>query len=245
MFSIHLANYLVFCIAIKDFAGYKRYIGTLENIKADNSDLEAELFQNLRFIQILYYLNTNQLEIAQKLVPTVERGIKKYAFKINNSRLFALRVNIILVFFAAGEYKKALQHCAVLQQYGKSEQRRDVQLFTNILRHISHFELEEIDALESFVRKYKTNLSPASNFVPDFERIALTHLVQLADAYLKSTPGSEARRVKSAALFAEFQTALQKFRESNPPQIPLGTTETELWVKSKLAGKPFREMLME
>ncbi|HRI59557.1 MAG TPA: hypothetical protein PK228_07530, partial [Saprospiraceae bacterium] len=237
-FIVHLANYLNFCIIEGDFATYDLHIKSLENFKPSNFDDEAEVFQNKFFLQQLYYLNQGLPEEARKLIPHIEKGLKKYDFKINKSRLFSIRYHIILTFFALGEYEKALGNCETLQKYGKSEQRRDVQLFTNILRNIAHLELENFEALERFILMARNNLNPDIPS-PDFERIVLIYLSKLAELYLNNQTAARLWQKVMKPVLEEFQKALEEFAASRPPKIPLGYEETLIWVKSKVSGKPF------
>ncbi len=244
LYIIHLANYLVYCLAVKDFDAYEQYSKALENIVPANSDDEAEVFQNKYFLQQLFFLNKGQPEEALKLIAPIEKGLKKYAFKINKSRLFTIRYNIIITYFAQEKYEQALHNCEILQRYGKSDQRRDVQLFTNILRHIAYLELNEFDALERFVKSVRSTLGPEAP-IPDFERIALTHLLELAKSHLKYPPASRERRAALTPVMQAFLEALHVFRNARPGPLPLGFEEILLWVKSKLSGKPFSELMRE
>lgn len=241
-YIVHLSNYLNFCIMVGEFDTCERHLRALENFRPASSDDEAEIFQNLYFLQQLLLLNRGQPEEAAKLVPAIEKGLKKYAFKINKSRLFSIRYHIILTFFSLGQFEKALTHCDILLRYGKSEQRRDVQLFSNILRHISYLELGNFDALERFAVTTRNNLKrdvPA----PDFERIALTHLAQLAEAYLKGHASSRLWRTTLQAPLVNFLKALEEYAATKPPRMPLGFEETVIWVKSKVSGRPFKDLM--
>lgn len=241
-FIVHVSNYLNFSITMGDFDAYDRHFKTLENFKPSNSDDEAEVFQNIVFLQQLYYLNKGMPEEARKLIPAIEKGLKKYAFKINKSRLFSIRYHIILTYFVLAEYDKALLNCVTLQKYGKSEQRRDLQLFANILRNIAHLELQEYEALQRFVRVVRSNLDQALAS-PDFERIALTHLGRLAELYLKHpTENRLWQKIMKPAL-EEFLHALDAYAASRPAQLPMGFEETTLWVKSKLTGASMKDIL--
>lgn len=242
LFIVNLANYLNFSIAMGDFDAYDRHFKTLENFKPSNSDDEAEVFQNIVFLQQLYYLNKGMPEEARKLIPSIEKGLKKYAFKINKSRLFSIRYHIILTYFVLAEYDKALLNCETLQKYGKSEQRRDLQLFVNILRNIAHLELEEYEALQRFVKVVRSNLDqPLAS--PDFERIALTFLGRLAELYLKHPTENRLWQKILKPVLEEFLQALDHYAASGPPQLPMGFEEITLWIKSKLTGKPIRDIM--
>lgn len=241
-YIVHLSNYLNFCIMAGDFDTCEQHLNALEQLRPANSDDEAEIFQNLFFLRQLLLLNRGQPEEAAKLVPAIEKGLKKYAFKINKSRLFSIRYHIILTFFALGQYEKTLIHCDILLQYGKSEQRRDVQLFCNILRNISYLELGHFDALERFVVTVRNNLKKNAGS-PDFERIALTHLAILAECYLESHASSRLWQTVMKPKLVDFLTALEEYAASKPPRIPLGFEETVIWVKSKISGKSFKDLM--
>ncbi len=242
LFIVHLSNYLNFCVTTGNYAAYERHIGSLENFKPANPDDEAEVFQNTVFLQQLHYLNRCMLGEAVKLIPHIEKGLKKYAFKINKSRLFSIRYHIILTFFALGQHEKVLLNCEVLKQYGKSEQHRDLQLFSNLLRVISNLELGNYDPLERFVTSTRNNLSTGHS-APDFERIALTYLSQLADLYLQNMTAPRLWQKTLMPVLRGFQQAMEDYAASGPPRIPLGFEETLIWVKSKTTGKPFQELM--
>ncbi len=244
MYIIQLANYLVSCLSVQDFDAYERYVQVLESIHPTNSDQEAEVFQNKYFLQQLFFLNKGTPDLGVKLIPAIEKGLKKYAFKINKSRLFAIRYNIIVTYFFSNNYEQALQNCETLQRYGKSNQRRDVQLFTNILRHIAHLELNEFDALERFVKSVRGTLGPEPP-LPDFERTVLSQLLELARIYLKYAPESRERREALEPALQTFLLALNNYKSMKPNPLPLGFEELVLWLKSKLSGKSFSELMQE
>ncbi len=78
---------------------------------------------------------------------------------------------------------------------------------------------------------------------PDFERIALTHLSILAEEYLKSHASSRLWQTALKPALVDFLQALETYAAAKPVRIPLGFDETMIWVKSKISGKSFKDLM--
>ena len=240
----HFSNYLNFCIAERSFERFEYHLNVLKamNRKASATvDLEAELEQNILLAEQLLYLNTDRLEEACAIFPRVEDALKKYGTKINRAREITLRYNNIIALFALARYEQALGQCLDLISMRHHAHRHDLQLLGKILEIIIHFELRDHQYLNNLVSKLGRPFQHARES-RDFERMLLRHLLKIAEIQVQDLDTVQERKL-NAALFEQFHRDLTQYKSAAPAKFQIGLEEIMIWVKSKVEGKSFREIL--
>lgn len=242
----HFSNYLNFCVAERSFERFEHHLNELKAMHGKGSstlELEAELVQNILLAEQLLYLNTNRLDEACAVFPSVEEALKKYGAKINRAREITLRYNHIIALFAMARYEQALGHCLDLIGIRHHAHRHDLQLLGKILEIIIHFELHDHQYLNNLVSKLGRPLQHAKDS-RDFERMLLRHLLKLAEIQVQGLDAAEERKL-NAALFEQFHADLTQYKSATPAKFQIGLEEIAIWVESKVQGKSFREILKE
>lgn len=133
-YKIVLSNYLNSCHAIESYDDFPATVRKIESIPAQSLDEEAEVFQNVIFVHLLYLLNTHQIKQGLALVSTIAKGMKRYAEKINPSRKIALVHNLVVLHFLAGEDRRGLQWLNELPTDPNVPVGKDVQNFAFLFR---------------------------------------------------------------------------------------------------------------
>jgi hypothetical protein len=247
LYIIFLSNYVTYCIKTKTFRDVERHLQELGRITPSGQDDKAEIFQNLVYLQQLYYLNTGALEAASALIPNIEEGLNMYANKINKAREYSLRYNMMLVLFALSDFEEALEQANRIINMKRSRHRQDLQAVAKIFQLIILFEQNNHDYLDVKVRSIVQNLDRTED-LHDFERIVLHHLGKLSkQRYENVAQGAAARKASEAEGFKAFQVALEQWQEKavESHNRPLGCEEVMIWIKSKLEpGKQFRDFLV-
>lgn len=240
-YIIFLGNYLAYCIATEDFGHFHTFLKTLESIKTKHPDEEAELFQTLKYIKHYFYLNSGNLEAAAAMVPEIEAGLVKYAYKINQGRKRTLRYNMMLVSFGLLKYYDALDHLRHL--YVKSPHREDLAITAKLFELIIQYKKRDHAALDSRIKSLTENLKYNQN-LHDFERIVLRYLSRLIknQQFLSLQPDKE--RAEASIIFKAFEEELTQFAK-NEVEIPSGFPAILLWLTSEIQGKSFKALLSE
>jgi len=221
VYMARLANYINNCITNGLHEKAQAIIDKLETLSTKNYDEEGEKFQNVYFYKQYCLLSTHQFEEAQKLIPAIEKGMKKYATKINFSRELAFYYNTTINLFLVEEYEQALEWLdKILSVTRTAEPRKDLQRIARILQLAIHYMLGNRDTLEYMFRSVYRN-KKLKKEMHLFEKTVLTYFKKL----LKVAPSSR-----------EEQWLLQGFKEelnslASEQKKTTGFEEFSIWLE--------------
>lgn len=221
VYMARLANYINSSLTCQQGGLVEELIAKMEALKAGTFDEEGEQFQNVYFYQQLYYLNTQQWEAAQDLMPSIKQGLEKYAQKINPARKLAFYYNSTTTYFLSEQYEKAADWLEKILLITKThEPRKDVQRFARILEVAICYKLGKHRVLESLVRSINRN-KKLKEEMHVLEQLTLQYFKKL----LKLPPSSREEK----ALFQEFKQTLQQLTPAE--KRVTGFEEFSLWVE--------------
>ena len=235
LYKIHLSNYLNSCHSIQKYKPFPEILEKIMELPAFTFDEQAEEFQNVAYLELLYQMNTLQYESAIALIPAIEKGLKKYAAKVNKARVFSFYFNITILYFANEEYAKASLWIQKILDEQKIDHRKDVQQLARIIQLIVHYELEHYDFLESLYRSTYRGLKKANELHP-FEKLVLQLIKQLQKL--------ESKQDRKSTL-GSFLKGLKEIEQNAVQKKIMGLTEIEIWAASKINAKTFLETLKE
>jgi len=132
-FRIYLANYLATCIASSNYDDFTDILEIMKKTPSKSNYEKSSMFQNVSFFELLYYINTFQLDKAVEIIPDIEKNIILYRGLINKAREIAFYYNIVLLYFMLENYKSASKWLNRILYDEKNEVRSDIKRFTWIL----------------------------------------------------------------------------------------------------------------
>jgi hypothetical protein len=227
-----LANYLTRAHAWRDYSRFEELLKTLKGLPTDSFYAEGEVFQNVNFIEHLYYINNGRFEEAEQLVPVIQVGLVTYARKINKSRVLSFKYNILVMYFIMHKFKEAKQWSESIMEEN-TDIRQDMQTANRILYPIICYELGKFDILENITRaSYRYLLSQQR--LHDFERLVIR--------YLQAMPFNANEKDFEEKL-SEFEQELEILKSAPGFHRSYGIDEVDLWIKFKRNGKLMRELL--
>ncbi|MCF8256146.1 MAG: hypothetical protein K9J06_01235 [Flavobacteriales bacterium] len=231
-YKVALANYLTRAHARQDYSRFEEKLAILKALPADDFYAEGEVFQNVYFVEHLYYINAGRFEEAEALVSIIEEGLVTYARKINRSRVLSFTYNIMVMYFLMHKFKEArIWSERILDE--KSDIRQDMQTANRILYPIICYELGKFDILDNITRAAYRYLL-AQQRLHEFERLVIR--------YLQTMPFTANEKEFEEKLEA-FATEMEGFKKSENFKRSGGMEEVELWINSKRGGRPMRELL--
>ena len=233
LYKIHLSNYLNSCHSIQKYAPFPEILEKIQRLPADTFDEQAEEFQNVVHLKLLYYLNTFQHSEAIHLTKKIETGIKKYKSKINKARELSLYGNLTILYFAQANYKQALFWIDKILEDKNNEHRKDIQLFARVIRLIAHYELKNYFLLESLYRSTYRGLKKL-NQLHEFEKIVLL--------LIKALEKTATKKEKSI-LLKEFHNTLKEIQPNNIQKKIIGFQEISIWAYAVSHEESFLETL--
>jgi len=217
-----LGNYLNSSHQIRKYDAYLDTIAKIKKIPAKNLRIEAEEFQNIIYLQQVYYLDNENMEAACDLIPELEAGLQKYRGHIARTRLITLYINTLLALFLSGRYEAALDWVSRLLDV-KTDLREDIQNFVRLLEIIIHYEVSNMMTVE-YVFGINYRYLYKRQRINEFEKIVFKYLRKLTREYNKKTISQRLRELK-----AELETL---HRQSKRP--PVGLEALIFWLNRKL-----------
>ncbi len=233
-FIIYSSNYLVGCHNVRDYSAFPAVLEDLKNTPTRNFDEAAEAFQNIYFLEQLYFMNHKMFSIQGDLLPharnlaaKIHKGLETYAPRIVKARQMSFYHNTTIMFFALGDHDMALDWISKVQQSAKTDQRKEIQLFARLLQLIIFTEKGEHLYIDNAFKAFEYHLKKEDR-QHDFEGKVTHFLKQLV-----------AGKQDHKTLLTSFQNELKQFE---PLKIP-GHEEITIWVESKIQNKTFFEVL--
>lgn len=173
-YKIALGNYLVYANSARDYTRFEEVLAVLKALPPTNFYEDGELFQNVYFIEHLYYMNHDRWADAERLVPDIMAGLEQYRGKVNKAREMTFLYNILIMYFLTHKYKEALKYADLLMAE-RTDVRQDVQVATRIFHLICHYELGHADLMESLTRSVYRYLMGQQR-LHEFERTIIKFL---------------------------------------------------------------------
>lgn len=218
----------------RNYEESEKWLKEIKSIGLKSESENASIFEQAKLNELLIFMNTDRFEDAKKLVPEVEEGFSKFNTLIQNSYRLAISYNICLMYFIVADYKEALKWVNKIIHIEKTEERQDIQDFSQILRLIIFYCLGKYDLIESQVKATR-RLLQKSNRLYELETTIIKYLPKLISANQNKSEKNE--------ILIEFKKELDKINENN--KGALGLQETGLWVESKIRNISFRDILRE
>jgi len=221
-YIIQISNLITQKLKLNKLSAVPILLKQLEKIEPQSFNEAAELFQNIYYQKLTFYLNIHNFEEAAKLVPAIEIGLTTYKDKINRARELVFYYNVTVLFFLYQKYEKAIHWLFKIQDIKRTnEVRGDVQRFSRILQLAIYYKLGSFEVLEHMFRSIYRK-KKLVNALHDFEKIILT--------YFKKLIKVSSRSQEEQLLFFALKAKLLKLPEQQ--KMILGFEEFLLWIES-------------
>jgi hypothetical protein len=199
-------------------------------------DDKLEAFQNIDFMELLYYINTSKLDEAHRLAIDIEQDLKTYSGQINIARELSFHMNIAVLYFALEDYDKLIDYLTHIRTFRKLPDREDIQVFANIMYLMAFYERNKNtpESLEGPVRNIKRAIKRTGQLY-HFETIILQLFKDLIWARDKERQSLYKATSEQLALLEKDKTIAKKG----------GLSEVSIWLEAKLSNQSFREVFQK
>lgn len=218
VYKIYLNNYLTALFKVGRLDEFPAILHELKALPSNNFNEEAETFSIVAFNELLYFLNTRNFQTALQSLDYISNGLERYKAKIHKAREFSFYYNISVLYFMMERHEEALDWLQKILNHPKTEHRKDLQRFANLLQLIYHFELGNyylLDSMIQTIQKKMNRWTPLSTFEDlFFKQMFLLNKSSLND--------------KSRRPFPEFLDSMIRLRESE--ETHLGLEEVIIWL---------------
>lgn len=231
-YKICLANLVSRALSARDKEWFMKGLNEQKATPVQSFNEEGEVFQNVYFQEHLFHINNGEFEKAEELVPTIVKGLKKYAAKINKARLLSFQYNIFVMYFLMHRFKEALQWAEKLLE-DKSEIKQSWKNATILLLPIVHFELEHVDLVENYRRSAYRTLKSKKR-IHDFEKLTLK--------FLQEMPLNKHDK-NFRPILKKLKSEIENIIKNPATKEIAGMEELKLWAESHLRNAPMTTLL--
>ncbi len=232
-----LSNIIYLCAQLGKFNEIPKYLAKLKAISSDNvkmtEDLAIKLFSSVYSAELSLYLQTGEFDKSIKLVDEIKSGLEKYEGKISKLREAYFRFSIAQVYFATGEYSKAIKWINLLLNDHSIDDSQDIHCIARIFNLIIHLEAGNDDLVPYTMRSTQRYLEKR-NRIYRFESIFLSFLNKL----LKANDSTEKRESFQALRKELVGISKDPFEKSVFEYFDFIS-----WVEGKFLDRPFGEMV--
>lgn len=229
-----VSNYMMACHAANRLDLLPDLFGRLVHVPCRSAEEEAEQFQNLAFLKLLYLMNTDGFGQLDELVVEIEAGLRRFKTKINKAREIAFYHNLATAYFLAGNWKCSLEWLNRLVHIDKTDHRQDVQAFARLFRLLLYFELRKHDLLEYEMINVERYLRLHKAWTAH-EAMMVRHLKKMLD----DGEGEYAGHLR------QFLNQLEQPQTGKTKSLLPGAMEVQLWIRHRLENRSMRELLQE
>jgi hypothetical protein len=234
-----LSNYLNLQHKVSKYSDFPRVIAAIRDVPTSNFGEEAEVFQNIAQLELLYFLN-NQIFLDQipdyyQMEIEVLNGLNKYGDKINAARKLSICHNMMLVKFFSEDWPGANRWRARIENDENAKKiRREIYDFAKIMQLIIEFELKEYDWILDLYRNHSRSLERQNRMNNFFARLlkGIQTLAVTKDVSIQRKVMQNMKNEVSAELLNKGQANI------------LGGKEVLIWLNFKIEGsKPLRDFM--
>ena len=231
----NLGNYANALYLVGDYDEMSFQLRKLRDFEPQSLDEEAEIFQNVAFLEFLHAINTRNWKEAETLIPGIQRDLTKYQDKVNQARRLAFLMNMISFYFLNGDFKVVKDMLEEIMDAKELQQREDLRDFARLILPIVYYERELIEIITDRTRatyrqlKKKRHDSP----LPPLEKGVLDLLRRLPNF----RDSGELRDAAAKCL----QMLESESDNGKHPQKTIGMEEVKVWLKSKIENRPITE----
>ncbi len=230
-----LSNLAGLCLRLGDMGTVQATIYKLEHIQTRTFDDEAEQFQNIVHLRLLYIINTGKFDGIVELLPSIHAGMAKYEKKINPARRLALYYNLAILLFCIERFSEALFWIDKIISDRKARIRVDILACAHLLRSVVHYELGDDDFIDNLI-------SSTDRYLQSVEQEHLQLLERELLRFLRRLPavtGAQKRR----ALCRAMQSTIDELVQNGT--AGLGFRELSCWLESRITLRPLADVCKE
>lgn len=158
-----LNNYSLSCSSLREYDKADYYFSKMESIIPNTNQVEVKIFEYLSANRLDLYLRSGELKKALSLSDKIETNLLKFGKKVSLLFKTVIYSNLCYLFFATGDYKRALKYNNLIINNDNNSFRSDIFRFARIMNLLIHFELNDKHSIEYFYESTKRFINKQSN----------------------------------------------------------------------------------
>jgi hypothetical protein len=161
MLVIH--NYLSGCLYLKRYEEYKQNLYKYTKFYNSTKNKSTAYFRLLDILirkhELVYYNSIGEFDKGIKFIEKYIKEVNEYKSEFDPRELNFIYYFSSIIYFGAKEYKKSLEYANLIINNGEPEQRKELYFSARLISIIIHYELKNIEYLDSHIRSTYRYLS--------------------------------------------------------------------------------------
>ncbi len=223
-----LRNFEGFDIALGRF---KEFASTDLAQKHDNHRVQA--FVYISSAAINRHFMDGSFEQGLAMIPELENKLAEYGLFLDNHRLLVFNYKIANLYFGSGKYDIAIDYLQRIININP-DFRSDLQCYARLLHLMAHYELGNLEIMESLIRSVYRFMAKMQNLTVVEEEM----FKFLRNSFLLS-------RTQLKLAFENFLVTLKKLENDRFQTRSFAYLDIISWVESKVLEKPLSKVINE
>ncbi len=222
-----------------DLRNYEKFDQVLRHLERFSETDLAQEHDNFR-IQTFVYINSAKInqhfmlgtfKEGLTLVAYIEEKLKEYALYLDNHRILVFNYKIATLYFGSGDYSTAIDYLQKIIN-NNVDLRSDLQCYARLMHLMAHYELGNIEIMESLIKSVYRFMAKMEN---------LTVIEEEMFRFLRHSFHVPARKLKPE--FEKFLNTIKQFERSRFETRAFAYLDIISWVESKVYGQPMSEII--
>ena len=220
---------------------YKKFEGDLKRFETfaatkrvqNSENFKIQSFVYIASAKINYYSITGKFKEGLKIVPSVLKELKQYEAYIDDNRLMVINYKIAILYFGSGDYSTSIDYLQKII-YHTSDLRPDIQCYARLTHLIAHYEMGNLDLMDSLTRSVYRYMSKIENY---------TVIESTILKFLKNS--SKYNRKELLPLLENFLEETKHLEGNRYETRSFSYLDIISWLESKLQGKTMGEVIYQ
>lgn len=230
-----LSDYLYISYHAGEFGELEKFIEVLKNTETSDPEMQVKIFVETSVFSLIYHQHWGDYDTCMTLLKEVKKELPDYEEKLNSEQATRIFISSSIIAFGGGDNSQALFWINRILNRNDTLLREDIHCFARIFNLFIHFELDDGRALEYIIQSTYRFLSKRKKLFK-LEKAVIRFLKKLLHAQ-----DQEDMNILFSKLLVEFE----KISEDPLEKKFFKVFDFITWLKAKLAGKSYRELVKE
>lgn len=234
-----LRNHATDCFNVGHYDEVQHVLNRMNEVLRERStpsiNESVQVFKSVKSLEIILYIGMANFTEGRRVAKEVDEGIKKYQHVLDKNAEILFYYQLGLMFFYMQEYPTALKYvnCVINERY--ENMREDIYCFARILSLLLHYELGNVDLLDSMMRSTYTYLSKRKRIYK-----AESLIINLVKKLRTATTVEKLTRLFQQKLREAEGLDKDRFESNAYSYIDI-----VVWLRHKVQDKPMPEIITQ
>ncbi len=200
-----------------------------------NEDIKARLFKYINLHEINRYFLLGDFEGGIQKISQIEQGLEKFIDRLDKHSTIIFYYKIACLYFGASDFKNTNVWLQKIINMPNVDLRQDIHSFARIMLLISHYELENIDLIDYYMRS-------------TYRFLAKKHDLRLFQTYILKFIKDLNKGITEDKLISKFRklrTQLLSLTNKSYERRAFIYFDIISWLESKIEKRSIQEIIRE